>query len=288
MVATPERRTQCIRIEPKTGEPIRIAVAYPVNLIMSNSAVYQGGIYSQPTGISSTLSGGATVVDFGSVYDTDTITRDQIQSGYWDGARVYSFFTDWAYPVEDQEEDRVYVFGKVREEGERYTVEMMSLSDLLNQTIGRTITPGCPYVLGDEHVDGSTIPSDKSRCQVSPSLVVNIPSRVISLTSQMQFIGFGLPGNFPDDYFGFGEIIFTSGANAGLSYKFVKSYLANGTITLAQPFYYPIEVDDLFTIRPGCRKRFKEDCIAKYLNGKHFGAFPDVPQKSSVLKFGDQ
>lgn len=288
MVATPERRTQCIRIEPKNGEPIRIVLAYPVDLIMSSGAVYQGGIYSQPTGTSSTLSGGATVIDFGSVYDTDTITRDQIQSGYWDGARVYSFFTDWAYPVEDEEEDRVYTFGKVREEDERYTVEMMSLSDLLNQTTGRTITPGCPYVLGDAHVDGAIIASDRSRCQVSPLLVANTPSRVISLVSQMQLVGFGLPGTFPDDYFGFGEIIFTSGANAGLPYKFVKSYLADGTITLAQPFYYPIEVDDLFLIRPGCRKRFQEDCISKFANGKHFGGFPDVPQKSTVTKFGDQ
>lgn len=287
-VATPERRTQCVRIVPRAGDTIRIALAYSDDLIMSNNAVYLGGLYAQPTDISSTLSGGATVIDFGSVYDTDTITRDQIQSGYWDGAKIYSFFTDWAYPVEDEEEDRVYTFGKVREEDERYTVEMMSLLDLLNQTSGRVITPGCVYTLGDAHVDGTIIASDRSRCKVSPLLLANIPSRVTSIVNQMQFIGFGLPGAYPDDYFGFGEIIFTSGANAGLGYKFVKSYLANGTITLAQPFYYPIEVDDLFTIRPGCRKRFQEDCIAKFANGVHFGGFPHVPQRSTVQKFGDQ
>ncbi len=288
MVATPERRTHCVRIEPKNGDPIRIAIAYPIDLKMSNDTVYRGGIYSQPTGINSTLSGGATVIDFGSVYDADTITRDQIQSGYWDDARIYSFFTDWADPVEDEEEDRVYSFGKFREEDERYTVEMMSLLDLLNQTSGRTITPGCTFVLGDAHVDGTVIASDRSRCQVSPLVLANVPSRVISLVSQMQFIGFGLLGSYPADYFGFGEIIFTSGANEGQSYKFVKSYAADGTITLAQPFYYPIEVDDLFTIRPGCRKRFQEDCIAKFANGVHFGGFPHVPQKSTVMKFGGQ
>lgn len=288
MAATPERRTQCIRIEPVNGEPIRIALAYPVDLVMSNSAVYRGGIYAQPTDISSTLSGGATVIDLGSVYDTDTITRDQIQSGYWDGARVFSFFTDWAYPVEDEEEDRVYTFGKVREEDDRYTVEMMSLLDLLNQTSGRTITPGCGYVLGDAHVDGAIIASDKSRCKVDPMNVVNFHSKVTSLTNQMQFIGQDLPDAFPNDHFAFGEIIFTSGLNAGLGYKFVKTYLANGTITLAQPFYHPIAVNDLFTIRTGCRKRFQEDCVTKFQNGKHFGGFPHVPQKSSVMKFGDQ
>lgn len=287
-VATPERRTQCIRIVPVVGEVLRIAIAYSDDLIMDGGVVYTGGLYATNTAINSTLSGGPTVIDFGSVYDTDAITRDQIQSGYWDGAKIYSFFTDWAAPVEDEEPDRVYTFGKVREEDERYTVEMLSLTDLLGQSTGRTITPGCTYTLGDAHVDGTIIATDRSRCKVSPLLVVNLPSSVTEVISQMQFVGFGLPGSFPDDYFGFGEIIFTSGDNAGLSYRFVKSYTSDGVITLAQPFYYPIQVGDLFNVRPGCRKRKNEDCIAKYANGKHFGGFSDVPQKSTVQKFGDQ
>ena len=287
MVATPERRTQCVRLEPKVGDPIRIALAYSDDLIMSNGAVYLGGFYSQPTDINSTLSGGATVLDFGSVYDVDTISRDQIQSGYWDGARIYSFFTDWANPVEDEEEDRVYIFGKVREEDERYTVELMSLLDLLNQTTGRTITPGCTYVFGDSHIDGAIIASDRSRCKIDADLYT-ITSQVSSVTNQMQFTAGGLAALFPNDYFAFGEIIFDSGANAGAAYKFVKASTVSGVITLAQPFYYPIAVGDDFRIRAGCRKRFQEDCIAKWGNGKRFGGFPHVPQRSTVSKFGDQ
>lgn len=287
MVATPERRTQCVRLEPKVGDPIRIALAYSDDLIMSNGAVYLGGFYSQPTDINCTLSGGATVLDFGSVYDVDTISRDQIQSGYWDGARIYSFFTDWANPVEDEEEDRVYIFGKVREEDERYTVELMSLLDLLNQTTGRTITPGCTYVFGDSHIDGTIIASDRSRCKIDADLYT-ITSQVSSVTNQMQFTAGGLAALFPNDYFAFGEIIFDSGANAGAAYKFVKASTVSGVITLAQPFYYPIAVGDDFRIRAGCRKRFQEDCIAKWGNGKRFGGFPHVPQRSTVSKFGDQ
>lgn len=286
-VATPERRVHCIRIAPRIGDPIRIALAYTDDLIMSNGAIYKGGIYAQPTGINSTFSGGATVIDFGSVYDVDTITRDQIQSGYWDGARVYSFFTDWAAPMEDEEEDRVYTFGKVREEDERYTVEMMSLLDLLNQTSGRTITSGCSWTFADQHVDGTMIAADKSKCKISgPASIFSMT--VMSITNQMQFIGQPPTGTFPDDFFGFGEIIFTSGLNAGSSFRFVKSYSSDGTVVLAQPFYYPIEVGDEFNIMVGCRKRFNEDCIGKHNNGIHFGGFPHVPQRSTVLKFGDQ
>jgi len=287
MVATPERRTHCIRIEPVNGDPVRIAIAHPVDLIMSNDEVYRGGIYAQPSDISSTLSGGATVIDFGSIYDADTITKDQVQSGYWDGAKIYSFFTDWAYPVEDEEEDRVYTFGKVREEDERYTVEMLSLTDLLGQTTGRVITPGCTYVFTDEHIDGTVIASDRSRCKKDPELHT-IYSTISSVTSEYEFVAAGMAGLFMDDYFGNGEIIFTSGNNSGLSYKFVKTSAPDGTITLSQPFYYPLQAGDTFKIRAGCRKRFNEDCIAKHGNGPRFGGFPHVPQKSTVQKFGNQ
>ena len=213
MVATPERRTQCVRIVPRVGDEIRMALAYPVDLVMDNGAVYRGGIYSQPSDINSALSAGATVLDLGGVYSMDAITRDQIQSGYWDGARVYSFFTDWAYPVEDEEEDRVYIFGKIREDDERYTVELMSQIDLLNKTSGRTITPGCTHVFADSHIDGTIIASDKSRCGKNGDLYT-FPATVSSLSSQQDFIASALSGLFPDDYFAFGEIIFDSGANA--------------------------------------------------------------------------
>jgi len=286
-LATPERRVQCIRIVPKVGDMLRIAIAYSDDLIMDGGVVYTGGLYTTNTAISATLSGGPTVLDIGSVYSTDAITRDQIQSGYWDGAKIYSFFTDWAAPIEDEEPDRVYGFGKVREEDGRYTVEVLSLTDLLGQTTGRDVTPGCLWTLADSRIDGTLIATDKSLCKIDPA-TITFDSQVGSLINQMQFIGVGLDTGFADDYFSFGEIIFTSGQNSGLGYKFVKSSLDDGTITLAQPFYYPISAGDLFLIKAGCRKRFQEDCIEKHSNGIHFGGFPDVPQKSTVQKFGDQ
>lgn len=287
MVATPERRTHCIRIEPVNGDPVRIAIAYPVDLKMSNGEVYKGGIYAQPSDINSTLSGGATVLDIGSVYDIDTITRDQIQRGYWDGARIYSFFTDWASPMEDEEEDRVYTFGKVREQGERYTVEMLSQLDLLNKEDGVIHEPRCRWTFADQHVDGTIIATDRSKCKISGAASI-FSMTVVSMTSQMRFVGEPPSGTFPDDFFGFGEIIFTSGLNAGSSFKFVKSYSSDGTIVLAQPFYYAINIGDEFDIMVGCRKRFTEDCIGKHNNGIRFGGYPDVPQRSSVTKFGNQ
>lgn len=286
MVATPERRTQCVRIEPKVGDPIRIAIAYPVDLVMGNGARYLGGLYADPSDTSANVGGGATVLDITSVYSADSITRDDLQSGKWDGARVYSFYTDWAYPVEDEEPDRMYTFGKVREQDQRFVVEMMSLTDLLNQQFGRVITPGCVYTFADSHIDGTIIASDRSRCKKNPA-DYTVFGAVTAVHGVAEFSASALSG-FHDDHFGFGEIIFTTGKNAGMPYRFIKRFTAGGRIALAQHFYYPVEVGDQFKALAGCRKRYTEDCIIKFNNAPRFGGYPHVPQKSTVSKFGDQ
>lgn len=284
MIIRPNEMVQCLRIEPKNGAILRLVLSYPTDLMMANGTVYKGAIYAQPSAISSANNGSPTVIDIGSVYDIDTVTRDQIESGYWDGAKVYSFFTQWSYPNENDFQDSIYTIGKVRDQDDRYVIELMGSLDLLNQSNGRVITAGCPYTLGDIHVDGSVEPPDRSRCQ---AVVANVNSQVISITSQMEFVGDGLNG-YPADRFGYGEIMFTTGLNASVPFKFIAESRPDGTIVLAQPFYYPINVGDEFTVRPGCRKRFEQDCIIKYANGVHFGGFPHKPQKSSVIKFGDQ
>lgn len=287
MTVNLERRTQCIRFEAKDGTILRFVLRYPMALKMSNGEVYESGDIATKTDVSATVEGGATVIDIGSVYSVDAITREQIDSAKWDGAYVYSFFTDWANPVEDEEEDRVYIMGKTREEDERYTIELLSLMDLLNQTTGRLITAGCLWVFADSHVNGEIIATDKSRCKIDPA-THDHAGTVTSVTSSMVFRDSAFNGVYAADWFGNGEITFTTGLNAGLSYTFVKTYLANGTITLSYPFYYTPQIGDEFIIRTGCRKRFTEDCITKHANGKRFGAFPHVPQQSTVAKFGSQ
>jgi uncharacterized phage protein (TIGR02218 family) len=231
MTVNLERRTQCIRFEAKDGTILRFVLRYPMALTMSNSEVYESGDIATKTDVSATVEGGATVIDIGSVYSVDAITREQIDSAKWDDAFVYSFFTDWANPVEDEEEDRVYIMGKVREEDDRYTVELLSLIDLLNKTTGRLITPGCQWTFADSHVNGELIATDKSRCKID-SAAHDHAGTVTSVTNNMQFRASAFNGVYVDDWFGNGEIMFTTGLNAGLAYSFIKIYQTNGTFTL--------------------------------------------------------
>lgn len=283
MTAAAERRTTCLRFESRDGTVIRIAPQYPHDLIMSNGETYFGGIRATVSGRNSNANGGANVVDLGSVYDADVVTRDEIQSGKWDDGLIFEFATDWANPVEDEEEINCYTMGKVSEEDDRFKLELMGLKDRLNQTIVRTITPTCIWTFADTHINGQIIATDKSRCKLLAS-TYTVTGTITSVTSASVFQDSSRAESL--DYFGNGEIIFTSGDNAGLSHKIIKSYLADGTITVSSPFYYLPKVGDGYTMIAGCRKRPNEDCRDKFFNKKRFGGFPDVPTESQVTQFG--
>lgn len=76
-----------------------------------------------------------------------------------------------------------------------------------------------------------------------------------------------------NDYFTFGEITMTSGANAGVR-RTVRAY-QTGQITLAYPLPKPVTIGDTFQAWPGCDKT-STGC-AKFSNTARFRAFPFVP-----------
>jgi uncharacterized phage protein (TIGR02218 family) len=89
------------------------------------------------------------------------------------------------------------------------------------------------------------------------------------------------------DWFGAGTIAFTSGQNAGLKPLEIKSYAADGTITVFEAFPYLPEVGDTFVLIPGCRRRL-QDCRDKWqnvavTNGVH--ALKQYPNKGGFFGF---
>jgi uncharacterized phage protein (TIGR02218 family) len=84
-----------------------------------------------------------------------------------------------------------------------------------------------------------------------------------------------------DDWFGAGEFEWLTGPNAGHRTK-VKTYAAD-TFVLAEPMLAAIGVSDTYRVVAGCRKRFREDCIAKHGNGNRFGGEPDAPTTNEVV-----
>ena len=91
----------------------------------------------------------------------------------------------------------------------------------------------------------------------------------------------------PPDYFQEGHLLWTSGANIGVSME-VKSYVtATQLLTLFLKMRSTVKVGDLFTILPGCDKK-RLTCQNKFANMINFQGEPDVPGEDQTLQTPDR
>ncbi|MBY4799891.1 DUF2163 domain-containing protein [Burkholderia cepacia] len=82
-------------------------------------------------------------------------------------------------------------------------------------------------------------------------------------------------------YFAYGNVTWTSGANAGLNAPVKTS--AVGSVTLGMPMPNPIHVGDTYTIVAGCDKQLGT-CRDRYNNVVHFRGEPYVPGPDTILR----
>lgn len=262
---------KCLRIECADGTTVVRLTRYPVDLVMSNGAVYQTGSGFDFTGAQATSNFAASAIDLEGFLGFAGVTRDTIASGVFDNARCYLFACDFLNPVEDYEPIVCSILGKTVLDDEKYTIEEMGLIDALNQSVGDTYAAACPKRLGGQEYAGCkklVTPVTGTLTHVSSAAIVRDATRGEAA-----------------DWFGAGTIRFASGANAGLKPLDIKSYAADGTITTFEPCYYPPQVGDAYEMMPGCRKRLA-DCRDKWDNVVNFGGFSNIPTSSSYQQVG--
>ncbi|QIE86801.1 DUF2163 domain-containing protein [Pseudomonas nitroreducens] len=282
-VADWKKRVYCARIEAENGTVVRLA-AYPTDLTMSNGEVYPSEAGYEFSGLDATDTMSPSSVDLTGIMNNG-ISREQLVTGVFDNARCYVFATSWKTPVEDEEPLGLMILGKTELNDESYKTEMMGIVDALNQTVGSSYTPQCPYTLFDQTVDGRIIASTRSRCTGPASApdgpninTYKVSGAVTGVTNQYTFTD--TSRTEADDWFTAGQVMFTTGANAGLKPIQIKQSTSTGVITTHEPFPRAIALTDQYVMIPGCRKRRTEDCVEKFNNGKNFGGQPDMPTAS--------
>ena len=196
-----------------------------------------------------------------------------ISSGSFDNARAYLFATSFAAPVEDEEEIVASILGKATLMDDRYKFEEMALIDVLGQSVGSTYTTTCPKRFGGTGYAGCGV-------ALGP---ITVTGALTSVTSNSVFRDNTRAETL--DYFGLGTIAFTTGDNAGLKPLEIKSYAVNGTVETYEPFHYPPQVGDTYTMIPGCRKRL-QDCKNKWTNIENFGGFTRIPTSPQYAQVG--
>lgn len=273
VVANRFYRVMCLRVEAATVT-VRLT-AHPRDLIMTTSPgdTYLSGSGYDFTGYVSQAANAPALVDIEGIAGIAGIDRDTVASGVFDGARAYLFATSYLAPVEDEEEIVSSILGKTTLQDERYRIEDMALIDALNQSVGATYTPDCPKVFGGQEFAGCKV--DLGPITVTGTLTHVTSNSVVRDSTRAEVA----------DHFAYGTIALTSGPNVGLPPKEIKSYAADGTVTLFEPFHYAPVVGDTYSMIPGCRKRLV-DCRDKWNNVINHGGFTFIPINSKYAQVG--
>jgi uncharacterized phage protein (TIGR02218 family) len=201
------------------------------------------------------------------------ITETDIAKGAYDGAEVATYLVDWADP-----EVRLLVsrgiLGEIRRGDLLFEAEITGLSDRLGQPVGQAYLPSCSCRLGD------------AKCGVDLGLPqFRAAGAVLELVAPQRFSVSGL-ATFPEDWFTGGRLVWTSGANAGLS-GHVKSHLPGGVEAVVELWLSPpmaAAPGDAFLVTAGC-DRTAATCAAKFNNLLNFRGFPHMPGDDVVASY---
>lgn len=148
------------------------------------------------------------------------------------------------------------------------TFNIKSHIEILNISLPRNLyQPGCVNNLGD------------TACGV------NLAPYAVAGTVLTGSTASGILANLPQpsNYFSYGKLTFTSGANAGFS-RGVRAHLyaLPAQIALLSPFPVAPAIGDAFTVYPGCDKMMTT-CYSKFSNIPRFRGQPFIPENSTAV-----
>lgn len=238
-----------------------------------DGVVYEASSGYTPSAIQNKYDLSVSNLETAGAVDSEAITAEALRAGAFDFAEVVIFEVDYTQPEAAQTILLSGRLGEVSYSRDTFTAELRSLTQQLQQTIVEQFTPTCRAKFGD------------ARCKMDAAAwtdaatiagIVNATELVLSVTPELMAK--------PADYYGGGLIEFISGANAGQRMELSGSTGADLSLSLPMP--YPVAVGDEVKITVGCRKRWEEDCRAKFDNGLNFRGEPHVPGVDAIVRGG--
>jgi uncharacterized phage protein (TIGR02218 family) len=242
--------------------------------------VFNGETYSakdgvSPTSIAQEASAAVANSEVNGFLTPSGLTEEDIFAGLWDNAFVSIFevnYNDLSMGAMALGSGNI---GEVKAGRTAFNAEMRGLTQRLQKVVGRVYTAGCPWVFGS--IGSAYVPAcniDLGPLTVNGGVTAVTDLRTFTDSSRAE----------ASDYFGAGLLTITSGENAGVQMEIYA--FAAGQFTLHLPLPYALAVGDTYSVTPGCRKRWLEDCKTKWNNGDNFGGFPLVPGSDKVLGLG--
>jgi uncharacterized phage protein (TIGR02218 family) len=265
---------RCWRFERRDGEVVTVTTCARDLLI--NGELYRSKEGMNPTAISQEASAAVANSEVNGTMAAESVDEEELFAGLWDGAFVTVFevnYRDLSMGILRLQSGNI---GDVKAGRSAFTAEVRGLTQSLQKIVGRVFTKGCPWVFGS--VGTLYVPACNKA--LGP---LTVTGALTSFTSLRAFSD-SSRGEVAD-YFGAGVITFTGGENEGFSME-VYSYDGAGNFVLHLPLPFNPAIGDTYSLTPGCRKRYTEDCVGKWNNGPNFGGFPLVPGSDKVLGLG--
>jgi uncharacterized phage protein (TIGR02218 family) len=209
-------------------------------------------------------------------YLSPEITEAEFEAGKWDGCTVEVFEVNYRDFSMGKMSIGSFTMGGVKATRAAFNAELRGLTQRLQKTVGRLVTKGCPWVFGSVSPDNFTPACNKALgpLTVTGALTGATDLRTFADSARAEAA----------DWFGAGVITFTSGANVGQSLEIYS--FASGAFVTYLPFLNNLAIGDTYSVTPGCRKRYTEDCRTKFANTNNHGGFEHLPGNDKVLGLG--
>ena len=209
--------------------------------------------------------------------DSEAFTEDDLRATRWDAATFRIFQVNWADLTQGERKLRAGTLGKCVVKAQTVQAELLGLANAYSTSIRQVTQELCRNNLGD------------TKCGVAMN---GSPTRTFAGTFTGSLDDFftliDTSRTEADAFFDEGVLVihYDSG---DLRYE-VKGYVLSGnggdpTLVTKTPIAY-IATGVSYTIQQGCRRRFQEDCIATFNNGRRFNGEPWLRGNDVLVQVG--
>lgn len=260
---------QCWKITRRDGEVFGFT-SHDANFEF-DGVVYLSSSAMTPSQVEVNGSMAVDNLDVIALLDNDLIVEADIFAGKWDYASVELFRVNWADLSQGAERLITGRLGEVSFGGPQFVAELRSLTQSLQQTIGRAYGPSCDVNLGD------------SICGINLASWTETGA-VTTVTSQSAFSDSSRTEDA--NYFRYGKLLWLTGNNAGISIEVKETSGSPATdFELQDSMPYVIQIGDTYSVYKGCNKvrTDTENGCASFDNVENFQGFDMIPGSDRLM-----
>lgn len=257
--------TTCLKITRKDGFVLGFTS-------LDKELLFEGAAYKPDCGLEigslqNNVEVEAAEVSTGLVIDNENIKEHDILKGKFDDADMELFLINY----QDVSAGKIPLFNgfisKITLSNGKADVEVKGLLDKLNRQVCQQYSSSCRAKFCD------------GKCGLNKA-DFTFTGQVDSIDDNGRIYCNSLSTK-ENNYFNYGVLTFTSGANKDLSIE-IKSFYGGDIIPMINPVYIP-NVGDTFTIVTGCDKKFST-CVNKFNNAINFRGEPHIPGNDYIMQ----